>query len=180
MFVVCGFPGSGKSTVSGALTKLTGIACLRKDDLKVVLAKNGVSAARPMAVFYDLASSMVREGGSVILDACFNFDEDVELLGDLVGVVAGPTVVLECVAPSEERISRIRRRVRHPAHSAADQLSIEQAGRVAFDYRRLPGTLRFPIDTACPPAATREQLLEVLKAVPTGRGLCRAQPRERV
>ena len=170
MFVVCGFPGFGKSTVSGMLTQLTGVACLRKDDLKVVLSENGVGVARPIAVFYDLARSIVQEGASLILDACFNFDEDVDLLGELAGVTAGPTVVLECVAPPGVRVSRMRTRLRHPAHSSADQLSIEQAGRVAFDYRRLPGTLHFVIDTACPREATREQLLEALKALPSAPG----------
>ena len=166
MFVVCGFPGSGKSTVSRALTELTGIVCLREDDLKVVLSNNGVAVGRPISVFYDLARCVLRDGANVILDACFNFDEDVDRLGELAGLVAGQTIVVECVAPSALRISRMRERARHPAHGVADRVSIEQANQVTFDYTRLPGTSHITVDTAGPWEATQGRLLRALDAVP--------------
>ena len=169
LFVVCGFPGSGKSTVSRALTELTGIVCLRKDDLKVVFSNNGVAVGRPMSVFYDLARRVLLDGANVILDACFNFDEDVDRLGELAGLVAGPTIVVECVAPSALRISRMCERTRHPAHNVADRVSIEQANGVTFDYRRLPGTSHITVDTAGRREATQGRLLHALDAVPPWR-----------
>ena len=165
LFVVCGFPGSGKSVVSRALSRLSGVACLRKDDLKACLSDHGVAVSRPIALFYDLARSILLDGASLILDACFNFDEDVDLLGELADVTAGPTVVLECMAPLEIRTARMRKRTRHPAHSVADQLSIEQAGQAAFDYRRLSG-VRYAINTARPSEATHAELSQLLETVP--------------
>ena len=85
LILVCGLPGTGKTTLSHELSKRLGLVCLHKDTIKEHLYDGlnlatledskkigGVAANLLMA----LAEEQLANGIDIVLEAPFNFESD--------------------------------------------------------------------------------------------------------
>ena len=82
LILICGLPGSGKTTLAAALSKKLGLVCLNKDSIKESLYDSmGFSTLDdsrklgPISVrlLYDLADEQLGRGVSIILEAVYSF-----------------------------------------------------------------------------------------------------------
>ena len=115
--VVNGPPGSGKSTISGALAEGLGLPLLSKDAIKESLADaleiTDVAASRRLGrAAIQLIYALARDSRGAVLEGpflrSFAIDELAALDGDVI------EVFLRC--PQDELRRRYRGRARHPCH----------------------------------------------------------------
>jgi predicted kinase len=75
LYLICGLPGVGKSTVSKEIEKLTGAVLLRTDEIRKLIFKTPEYTKEEKEKVYDAlfrtAESLLRLGKDVILDATF-------------------------------------------------------------------------------------------------------------
>jgi aminoglycoside phosphotransferase family enzyme/predicted kinase len=132
--VVGGLPGSGKSTLSGALADRLGVPLLCSDRLRKELA--GLPADRSAAAGYeegiytpewthrtyeallDRASALLRNGESVVLDATWSDPRQREAALRRAEATSADLVALHCQVPDE--VSTARLNTRAPGLSDAD------------------------------------------------------------
>ncbi|MGD9018168.1 MAG: AAA family ATPase [Desulfobacterales bacterium] len=126
VWVVCGMPASGKSTLAKALSKTLGVACLRSDVIRkemfgldpwraaVTTDSNGIYSEdadhRTYKELIDRAGLLVAEGRSVVLDATFSRRRHRR---QLLQVGTGHDVriwFVECLAPDGVLMDRLKRR----------------------------------------------------------------------
>ncbi|WRZ95819.1 AAA family ATPase [Streptomyces sp. NBC_01007] len=132
--LVGGLPGSGKSTVSGALADRLGVTLLSSDRLRKELA--GIPAEKPAAAGYgeglytpewtaktyaallDRASALLSAGESVVLDASWSDAGLREAARHTAERTSTDLVALHCQVPKDVTASRLN--TRGPGASDAD------------------------------------------------------------
>lgn len=175
--VVGGLPGSGKSTLSGALADRLGVTLLSSDRIRKELA--GIPAEQPAAAGYgeglytpewtartyaallDHAALLLSSGESVVLDATWSDAAQREAAVRAAERTSADLVALHCQVPGD--VSAARLSTRAPGASDAD------AGiATAMAAREPPWSEAVPVDTS---GALESAVAQALTAVrPWGTG----------
>jgi predicted kinase len=112
LIIMGGLPGSGKSTVAGALATRLGIAILSTDVMDGALRRSGYDGASTGISAYVVAEALAREqlrhGRSVIVDAVNPRDMARQIWRELARQAGAELKVIECVCKDE---TLLRRRV---------------------------------------------------------------------
>lgn len=134
--LVGGLPGSGKSTLSGALADRLGVTLLSSDRLRKELA--GIPAEQPAAAAYgeglyspewtsktyaallDRASALLSQGESVVLDATWSDAGQREAALSMAEHTHADLVALHCHVPDEVTTTRLARRRPGESDARAD------------------------------------------------------------
>ena len=114
VIVVCGLPGSGKTSLASALAAQLPAAYLRVDAIETPLTLAGIDVG-PLGyqVVQEVAASNLALGIQVVVDLVDPLPETRRLWRELAARTSSTLVVLECVIPD---VAEHRRRVeaRHP------------------------------------------------------------------
>jgi aminoglycoside phosphotransferase family enzyme/predicted kinase len=157
--LVGGLPGSGKSTLSGALADRLGVTLLSSDRLRKELAGIPVEqsaaagygeglyaperTAHMYAVLLDRAAALLRAGESVVLDATWSDPDRRDAAERVAERTSADLVALHCEVPQEVAAARLR--TRPPGASDAGP---EVAAAMAA--RQTPWTRALTVDTSGP------------------------------
>lgn len=148
LIIVCGLPGSGKTTLANALSGKIKVACIHKDhikerffeSMKLSSLEDSKCIGKPtIDVALRLTEDQLKNGVDIILEAPFNFPEDYPLFEtwqkkyklDLYSVV--------CLIDFEERRRRYCERERHFAHFDKERGVDHLANGPEYDYASIPG-----------------------------------------
>ncbi|MFJ2924109.1 AAA family ATPase [Streptomyces massasporeus] len=155
--LVGGLPGSGKSTLSGALADRLGVTLLSSDRLRKELA--GIPAEQPAGAAYgeglyspewttrtyaallDRASALLSQGESVVLDATWHDAGQREAALSVAERAHADLVALHCRVPGEVTAARLATRA--PGASDAD---VDVAGAMAATRQPWPEAVE--VDTS--------------------------------
>ncbi|WP_373302340.1 bifunctional aminoglycoside phosphotransferase/ATP-binding protein [Streptomyces flaveus] len=134
--LVGGLPGSGKSTLSGALADRLGVTLLSSDRLRKELA--GIPAEQPAAAAYgeglyspewtnktyaallDRASTLLSQGESVVLDATWHDAAQREAALSMAERTYADLVALHCHVPDEVTTTRLATRAPGASDAGVD------------------------------------------------------------
>ncbi|UFR07259.1 AAA family ATPase [Streptomyces sp. Go40/10] len=175
--LVGGLPGSGKSTLSGALADRLGVTLLSGDRLRKELA--GIPAEQPAAARYgeglytpewtartyaallDRAALLLSSGESVVLDATWSDATQREAAVRLAERTSADLVALHCHVPGDVSAARLRTR-----SAGVSDAGAEIATALAAREPPWPGAV--PVDTS---GALESAVARALTAVrPWGAG----------
>ncbi|MFF8843386.1 AAA family ATPase [Streptomyces sp. NPDC015127] len=175
--LVGGLPGSGKSTLSGALADRLGVTLLSSDRLRKELA--GIPAEKSAAAGYgeglytpewtastyaallDRASALLSSGESVVLDATWSDTGQREAALRMAERTSADLVALHCQAPSNVTAARLNSRA--PGASDAD---LDVA--TAMAAKEPPWTKAVSIDTSGPLESAVVQAMAAVRPWGTG------------
>lgn len=179
LILVGGLPGTGKTSLAGALADRLGCSLISSDRVRKELA--GIppeeSAAAPYGTgiytpewsrrtygeLAERATRLLRLGETVILDASWSAKEDRELLAAVAEREHARLTALRCAAPAPVTAARMRDRARGRSASDADA---EIAAAMRAEAAPWPEAAT--IDTAGPLERSVEQALAVVR--PAGAG----------
>lgn len=175
--LVGGLPGSGKSTLSGALADRLGVTLLSSDRLRKELA--GMPAeesaasdygeglytpewtARTYAALLDRASALLSRGESVVLDATWSDAGQREAALRMAERASADLVALHCQAPGEVSAARLSTRAPGASDATPDVARAMAATEPPWDEA-------VPIDTGGPLEAAVIQAMAAVR--PYGAG----------
>ncbi|MFI8438254.1 AAA family ATPase [Streptomyces sp. NPDC079020] len=176
--LVGGLPGSGKSTLSGALADRLGITLLSSDRLRKELA--GIPVDRPAAAPYgeglyspewtartyatllDRASALLSCGESVVLDATWSHEEQREAARRTAESTSANLVALHCQVPDDVSASRLGTRA-----PGASDASLDVASAMAEEEP--PWTEAVTVDSSGSLEAAVAQALRAVHPPASGR-----------
>ncbi|GGR84137.1 hypothetical protein GCM10010269_24110 [Streptomyces humidus] len=134
--VVGGLPGSGKSTLSGALADRLGVTLLSSDrvrkELAGIPAEQSASAgygeglytaewtARTYAALLDRAAALLSAGESVVLDATWSDAAQREAVRRVAERTSADLVALHCHVPQDVSAARLSTRASGPSDAGLD------------------------------------------------------------
>lgn len=149
LIIVCGLPGSGKTTLAKELSKKIRVACICKDDIKERLydsmklstLEDSKYIGKPsIDVMMHLAEQQLINGVDVIIEAPFNFSEDYPLFNNWKEKYDLDLYSIICSVDFEERKKRFLKRARHEAHHDTQRISDHlPVGAIEYDYATIPG-----------------------------------------
>jgi aminoglycoside phosphotransferase family enzyme/predicted kinase len=166
LWVLCGLPATGKSTLARALSRVLMVKVWRSDVVRK--QKPGHSSAlhpesgdvidlyseamhrRTYAKILDLARTTLDGGKSVILDATFSEPDDRRKAIDLAGRLACRILFVECTAPAHLVKSRLAQREGRASVSDARLHHYELLKRRYIAPDEIEPTLRYRVDTTRP------------------------------
>ncbi|MER6096494.1 AAA family ATPase [Streptomyces sp. NPDC001728] len=170
--LVGGLPGSGKSTLSGALADRLGVTLLSSDRLRKELA--GFPADRPASASYgeglytpewtattyaallERAATLLSRGESVVLDATWSNAAQREAAHRVAERTSADLVALHCRIPDEMTAARLEGRASGPSDADLDVAN-------AMAAREPPWAEAVVIDTSGPLEAAVSQALAALR-----------------
>ena len=159
LVLVGGLPGSGKSTLSGALADRLGVTLLSSDRVRKELA--GVPPEQPApaefgrglytpewtrrtyAELLNRASALLASGESVVLDATWNAREHRQAAAQVAERTSADLVELRCEVPADLAALRLDHRTGGPSDADAQ-------GAAALAQRQDPCPQAVTIDTSGP------------------------------
>ncbi len=149
LLAVGGLPGTGKTTLAGALAAATGATVASADATRKRLGGIGPGVHPQAAIGAGLyteemnrrvydglntdADEALRRGRSVVVDATFRRRADRERLRKLARARGARFVMVECVAPEEVVAERLRRREAVPDAWSDATLDTYRAHRAEFE-----------------------------------------------
>ena len=154
LIIVCGLPGSGKTTLAKEISKRLKIACIHKDSIKeqffesmnLSTLEDSKRVGKPtIDVLFRLAQEQMENGVDIIIEAPFNFPDDYPLFEGWQRKYGVNLYVIICSISKEERNNRFVERLnngnRHHSHHDIDRLHIEgfDNNQIEFDYADIPG-----------------------------------------
>ncbi len=131
LIVICGLPGTGKTTLADELSRRLSIFCLHKDSvkeslfesLKLSTLEESKKIGYPsVKAILDLAEENIARGVDVILESPFNFPEEGKLFEEWKKKYSIDFFAVVLVIDQEERSRRFMDRERHRAHHDTDRL----------------------------------------------------------
>ncbi|MDD5463914.1 MAG: AAA family ATPase [Candidatus Moranbacteria bacterium] len=169
LIIICGLPGSGKTTLARELSKKTKVALISKDSIKEKLyesmnlstledSKNiGIPAFELMI---ELTENQLVGGVDVIMEAPLKFPEDYQLFKKWRDEYGLELFSVICSVDSVERKRRFRDRERHQAHHDFQREIDEKED--GYDYATMPGK-QIRIVTNKPTTELIEEIMEKIK-----------------
>ncbi|GEB57446.1 hypothetical protein GCM10017674_80750 [Streptomyces gardneri] len=175
--LVGGLPGSGKSTLSGALADRLGVTLLSSDRIRKELA--GLPADQPASAPYgeglytpewtattytallERAATLLSRGESVVLDATWSSAEQREAARRVAERTHADLVALHCQVPDEMTAARLEHRAAGPSDANLDVAA-------AIAAREPPWTEAVVIDTSGPLEAAVSQALTAVRPHDSG------------
>ncbi|GAA3784818.1 bifunctional aminoglycoside phosphotransferase/ATP-binding protein [Streptomyces chiangmaiensis] len=175
--LVGGLPGSGKSTLSGALADRLGVTLLSSDRLRKELA--GIRAAESAAARYgeglytaewsdktyatllDHASALLTSGESVVLDASWSDARQREAAVHVAERASADLVALHCLVPWDVSAARLNNRA-----TGASDADLDVA--TAMAAKEAPWPEAVTIDTSGPLESAVVQALAAVRPWGTG------------
>lgn len=114
LYMVCGLPGTGKTSVAKELASLTGGLVLRTDEIrKRILADPKYTPAEKQRVYdamFRTAESMLRTGMDVILDATFYKNDQRDAVRKIAQKTGGKLIIIEARCDEKTVFARLRKR----------------------------------------------------------------------
>lgn len=170
VIIICGLPGSGKTTLAQALSKELNMACLHKDILKESLYSlldmktfedSQKSSHLSMALLFELAERMIRNNIDIMLEAPFMVENDYEIFKKWIDEHSANLIHIICTISDEEKVKRFDTRPRHPAHHDHERdMSVYSNDKEAV-YEKLPGK-KMKIETTRPVEELVEEIIASL------------------
>ncbi len=133
LFITTGLVGSGKSAISRALAKRLGLALISSDVIRKQLANIWIKerrfeefntgiyssefSARTYDAMFSRAGDMLKEGGSVIIDASFIKAEERERARNMADETGARFFLIECTLAEELTQQRLLQRLEQPSIS---------------------------------------------------------------
>ncbi|QQS16112.1 MAG: ATP-binding protein [Candidatus Moraniibacteriota bacterium] len=157
LIVVCGLPGSGKTTLAAELSRKLHIVCLHKDAIKErlydfldgkTLEESKLFGRISIQLLLAIGEDMVRNGVDIILESPFNHPDNPKTFKRWIDEYGVEVKSIVCLVHTEERMRRMRERPRHDAHHDQKRLELKtNFGDEDFDYECIPGRKIF-LDTS--------------------------------
>ncbi len=148
LIIICGLPGSGKTTLAQALSKELNIACLHKDVLKESLymllnmksyEDSQKSSHLSISLILELAERMVANKIDIMLEAPFMVEEDYKKFQAWIDEHKVNIINIICTISDEEKMKRFDTRPRHPAHHDHERDMSVYSNEKEVVYEKLPG-----------------------------------------
>jgi predicted kinase len=141
LFLMVGYPGSGKTTVSRIIQYQTDAVHIWADEERKKRFKEPAYSHEENLSLYadlnDLTDQLLSEGKSVIFDTNFNFYKDRQHLRELAAKHGVKTVVVWVITPQDVA----RQRAVHETHTRRTRV----LGNMPNDhFERIAGNLQFP------------------------------------
>jgi predicted kinase len=182
LLILSGLMGTGKSTVASLLSFELGVPVLRSDVVRKRLA--GLDAKEPRREAFGrgiysehfnvmtyrslLASAeeVLSSGGSVIVDASFQKEEDRAAFRRLAEKEGARFYILQTVCPDAVVRKRLEERESNPAEVSDGRLEIFDQHKDSFEIPRESEGVIITIDTSLSPEASIDSLLRDMKLLP--------------
>ena len=120
LIIVCGLPGSGKTSLSRALAKRFAAEHISSDLTRKRLVANPTYSQEEKKRVYDEMAretqDLLMQGKSVIADATFQDNDQRTRFSEIAASARTGSFIILCTLPEE----RIRRRLERRMHSASD------------------------------------------------------------
>jgi len=148
LIIVCGLPGSGKTTLAKELSKKMKITCIHKDSIKECLfdsfefstLDDSKKLGKPsILTLFRLAEEQIVNDINIIIEAPFNFSDDYQLFNQWKKKYNLEIISIICSVDREERKKRFRERERHHSHHDVDRKLYSSIDEVEYDYATIPG-----------------------------------------
>lgn len=118
LYLMLGYPGSGKTTVSKIIHDLTGAVHLWADQMRIERYTHPTHSHQENIELYDhlnrVADELLATGQSVIFDTNFNFYKDRQKLREIAAKHQAGCVLVWVKAPKELAKRRATKRIRFP------------------------------------------------------------------
>jgi predicted kinase len=150
LIVICGLPGSGKTTLAAALSSKLNIVCIHKDSIKEslyddlgfkTLEESKKLGLPSVNLLLEIAEEQISRGVDVIIESPFAIADDYPRLQELIAKYTVDCYTIVCTISGSERKLRFVTRPRHSAHHDAERV---KASDIAFNenhevYKSIPG-----------------------------------------
>lgn len=146
LIIVCGLPGTGKTTLARELSKRFSIPVLRKDSIKEALYEiQNLSTLEDskhvglhaMQLLYKLAEEQLSCGIDLIIEAPFYFEEDYKIFRRWEKKHELKIFSIVCKIDEDERMKRFAKRKRHKGHHDVERELCDNSKELV--YKKLPG-----------------------------------------
>lgn len=146
LIIICGLPGSGKTTLAKELSKKINTVCLHKDSIKEslydifkmkTLEDSKSIGKKSVDLLFDLAEEQLGRGLDLIIEAPFNFSEDYKIFKKWQSKYDIALYSIICSVDSIIRKNRISNRPRHQAHHDTERGDFMM--NIKCNYRNIPG-----------------------------------------
>ena len=172
LIVVCGLPGSGKTTLAAGLSRRLNIVCLHKDSIKESLyesfgcktaEENKKIGGNSVRLLLELAAEQIKRGVDISIESPFNFPADYPTFSSWIQGYGVEMSSVICSVNAAVREARFVNRTRHEAHSHFDQQVIRERAYFSetYDYSEIPGK-HIQLDTDSPLEELVEKVLKEL------------------
>lgn len=175
LWVVCGLPASGKSTIAKALAAVYDISVIRSDvvrkalyiDQEVSAARNHGNRGRYSAIATEttynrlllLADERLKKGGSIVLDATFSRRAHRVQASRLAERRQAKLVFVECQVAEPMMIARLRQRETLPSVSDARLVHLDAFKKRYEPFEPFGGSIHIRVNTAGTLQACLQQVL---------------------
>jgi predicted kinase len=120
--IICGLPGSGKTTLANRLAPIINAAVLSSDKIRKELVPKPTYRWQERRLVYDVLTLLARylhkAGVNCLLDATFNTENSRKELRCKLALTSNQFCIVECVCSEDVVISRLKKRENN--HSDAD------------------------------------------------------------
>lgn len=148
VIVICGLPGTGKTTLANVLSQRSRIFCLHKDTLKESLFETMKLATLEdskrigypsIKGILEIAEENIARGIDVILESPFNFPDEGKLFEKWKKQYSIKFFAVVLEVDPEERKRRFTERERHKAHHDSERLrNVENTLNNDCSYEHIP------------------------------------------